>query len=231
MFFYYSYLADVSISGGKQSSKISTGCSRHLNRKCTFNEFIKFIDASNEDLDFDITDEERPDLRATAEKLSRNGITKALNLGRIVESKTVTKEATAEFKYAQLIERVGTFTAYSLTVTDDEVLRTNCRDSCNAIVTLRRSASSDAGGMKLESDLADIVAKYKLQELYPGASNGDDSQKVRVLDLEQMKKDYPSRTSEISSVLKVAMGGSHMKNILVLMDALKQIKVSISGCS
>lgn len=71
MYYYYAYLIDADING--QPSKVAKGCNK--NRKCTFDEFLKFINLVTPTTS--ITTAERPDVHKTATALVDAGYTGA----------------------------------------------------------------------------------------------------------------------------------------------------------
>lgn len=227
LFYYYSYLADVAISGGKHPSKIAIGCSRHLDRKCTFNEFIKFIDGSKAEdkakLDFNITPDERPDLRATAQKLIDRKITGTLNVNSIMKPFKDGQGEFEKFEYYELINKVGKFTGYVVTQTEDELLQQSCRDSCNAVLTLRQQASLEVVEGKYKGQFPDIELQYKSLELYPGAADGYSSLKFTVLDIQKTVKQNPTKKSEMKSIMDEVVDFNHEQNIYFAKKALKEI--------
>lgn len=77
MFYYYGYMIDADVNG--QPKKVAPSCKQ--TGKCTFNEFIKYINDLSKPVS--VTSDELPEVHTTAQKLDTLQLTGAYKVGKI----------------------------------------------------------------------------------------------------------------------------------------------------
>lgn len=89
--FYYAYLIDAGDSATGKAGKWATGCIPARGQKCTFDEFVKYINEANTMPNIHGSTD-APDLDRTAKALSDGGLTGNYKIQRIDRTCTLLSE-------------------------------------------------------------------------------------------------------------------------------------------
>ncbi|GMF70214.1 unnamed protein product [Aspergillus oryzae] len=98
MFYYYGYMIDADVNG--QPKKVAPSCKQ--TGKCTFNEFIKYINDLSKPVS--VTSDELPEVHTTAQKLDTLQLTGAYKISRYIKEvrDRVKRKESIEFARASI---------------------------------------------------------------------------------------------------------------------------------
>lgn len=224
MYYYYAYLLDWQLHTGNDISKrtIATGC-KDGGKKCSFNQFITWINKAEKQVDVDKG--EFPDVDKTARLLNEKELTGPYEVGRVIEN-------TADV--GTLLTDVGYFIQNSAGKGSNGLA--NARIAIQRVQFLRGQAQLKSLQEDLVKQFGDRINIFTTKsKLYKGAGIGATYtffNKAATIRNNRPKTDTPNESkSPVEEAIDKILGSATAKNHKRLVDSATQARALVAACA